>query len=784
MKSCWRVGGLLVAVLLVLGAAVGCGGGGDGGLVVDDNPAPEPGDPSLILSGDRTSGISLEGFAAVGNIGLAGGTVALAGGPSLVVKPNTSPWDAEVGITNAEAPAVDLGTAQTLGSWYRLASTNNDVRSYAALNTLTLSLPATVPAEALGHPGLQLMAVLGDLALPVDGTYDQGTGLFSVELVGIPPDFTFALTFDPFVEELSTEDLGGLPSAPNPAGPWGDSLWTMRFNGQQIKAAQVKTVLGYAKKAADTYAAAGFLAPNLYAKIEGPKVKWMLQLTAGGSEYNPNVDAGAADLAMRFGRIYLGRANVDSTPEDKAGGCLSIVAHEMFHAIFNAYNIPAICFDVWEGTEKFCYNSHSGFNEGMATAAGYFLEHGSPAQVRPNEPRNWLSMGLGTCEPAKGMLAYMNQDFFVRLLRIGTLEDFPRVLVALQKTVMPTTVTQLRDVVGRYSEALQNNFVVDGNSFTGMYLAYLADRGFERTPDGWIRDDEPLEAEGGTQWFLAEELFTKGSRVEITADFCDVVGETLVCALEYKKVMALAGILIELPLGVDGPLPNKLLGKALQVKISGLASAGAAAFAAFGMNDFQGSAQSFKRSFDGAEVTMTGLEEFESLGIIAVVGGASEPTLTIKVVVSGEEQDEGGWVDPSTGLRWQNPAAGFMDFEEASAYCPNLGAGWRLPTVSEARSLFRGCDAVGDGGACGISDGCTNHDCGDGTPCEYNCSYDNGPGLEGCYWDGALQGQCTAYWTGTTVADWGDSAFYTQFASGTVGTASYFIDNAVRCVKK
>lgn len=56
------------------------------------------------------------------------------------------------------------------------------------------------------------------------------------------------------------------------------------------------------------------------------------------------------------------------------------------------------------------------------------------------------------------------------------------------------------------------------------------------------------------------------------------------------------------------------------------------------------------------------------------------------------------------------------NWAESKTYCENLEedgfSDWRLPTVSELRTLVRNCDKTAPGGSCGITDECTKHsDC-------------------------------------------------------------------------
>ncbi len=153
-------------------------------------------------------------------------------------------------------------------------------------------------------------------------------------------------------------------------------------------------------------------------------------------------------------------------------------------------------------------------------------------------------------------------------------------------------------------------------------------------------------------------------------------------------------------------------------------------------------------------------------------------------------QRNGCWYDETTGYMWEDPPlSAASDWDASVAYCDALslagrGAGeWHLPTVSEYRTLLRGCPATEEGGACGVTDTCLLPTC-YGSDC-YGCTYLSGPGAGGRYWDPALDetlGRLRCYssspYSGTTGIAWGidfDNASVMQLAM----TATRY---GVRCV--
>ena len=128
------------------------------------------------------------------------------------------------------------------------------------------------------------------------------------------------------------------------------------------------------------------------------------------------------------------------------------------------------------------------------------------------------------------------------------------------------------------------------------------------------------------------------------------------------------------------------------------------------------------------------------------------------------------WVDPNTGLMWQNGADHTTPWTGARWYCEELTWGgyddWRLPNISRLRSLIRGCSNTVTGGPCRVSKLCCFSECWN-DPCS-GCDYLKGPGNEGRYWPDELDGDGSWYWSATCIPGSGGCAWGVQFEYGWV----------------
>jgi Protein of unknown function (DUF1566) len=153
-----------------------------------------------------------------------------------------------------------------------------------------------------------------------------------------------------------------------------------------------------------------------------------------------------------------------------------------------------------------------------------------------------------------------------------------------------------------------------------------------------------------------------------------------------------------------------------------------------------------------------------------------------------DDDDASGdvWEDSTSGLMWQNASNCCYGWSEAQSYCQNLNLSsyedWRLPSISELRSLIRGCDATETGGSCGVADSCLNRSCRDNSCTE--CS-EGGDATDGCCWPSQLKGECSSYlyWSSSAVADYNNLVWIVGFDYGHVDDTYVNTYGGVRCVR-
>ncbi|MFH1828398.1 MAG: DUF1566 domain-containing protein [Nanoarchaeota archaeon] len=142
------------------------------------------------------------------------------------------------------------------------------------------------------------------------------------------------------------------------------------------------------------------------------------------------------------------------------------------------------------------------------------------------------------------------------------------------------------------------------------------------------------------------------------------------------------------------------------------------------------------------------------------------------------------------GKLWQVEAPiSLYNWSNAQNYCNNLILGgksdWRMPTISELRSVVEGCAGTQTGGSCNIQDnGCLKISCYSGCG---GCTDSNGP-ANGFYWKPNLWkgptgfGSNARYWSSSGIADSPGDAWTIYFRSANLIFGDKNISNAIRCI--
>ena len=148
------------------------------------------------------------------------------------------------------------------------------------------------------------------------------------------------------------------------------------------------------------------------------------------------------------------------------------------------------------------------------------------------------------------------------------------------------------------------------------------------------------------------------------------------------------------------------------------------------------------------------------------------------------DNGNGTVTDPSSNLVWQKTPGPKRSWSDGVAYCAGNvaglpGSGWRLPTISELRTLVRGCASLVTGSTCGVVDpGCLSGSC-RGSNCDA-CG-----NVGSCYWDTAALGtSCTDYtWATSVVPEYGNWYWELHFGDGAMAYGGGGTLRDIRCVR-
>ncbi len=133
-----------------------------------------------------------------------------------------------------------------------------------------------------------------------------------------------------------------------------------------------------------------------------------------------------------------------------------------------------------------------------------------------------------------------------------------------------------------------------------------------------------------------------------------------------------------------------------------------------------------------------------------------------------------------SGLKWSNKSTNEMNWFKAKKYCESLNedgySDWRLPTISELRTLIKNCSATKTEGDCEVADDCLSYSSCWSSVCG-GCSDEP----DGRY---SKLGDSIWLWSFSERSDGKSNAWRLNFLTGSVGSSNnYYGKNSVRCVR-
>ncbi len=125
-------------------------------------------------------------------------------------------------------------------------------------------------------------------------------------------------------------------------------------------------------------------------------------------------------------------------------------------------------------------------------------------------------------------------------------------------------------------------------------------------------------------------------------------------------------------------------------------------------------------------------------------------------------------------LEWSCMSPDIINWQDAMGYCEDKG--WRLPTISELRTLIQNCSVTETGGSCGVTDNCLLwSDCWSEDVC-WGCSFNS----SGKY---SVFKETSVLWSSSSRVDSTDYAWHVNFNYGIIFHLPKTYNIYARCVR-
>lgn len=442
--------------------------------------------------------------------GLTGGTFKDPGGNATVTIANgTIPSSLAV-----SKPAVTAATSLPAGLVIDTADGEKNVTQGAAgygfnltgqsdfatsvAGAVSLSLPfnaALVQSADLTHGARVLVRIhdpqTGSVAdLTGDITTAGGVSFLTVELRGLPQQFTAVVVYSPNMESV-VADTAVMTAADGFAAKvgttWPAQAWCVIYRrtepelitavqalyglagaptAAQIRTAVVDKVGGAARKSQAIYQTDGFNGPDLYigrtaCRDNVSRYNVHLVTDPDGSYFSQDDSNERANAAnTHYGRLYIANNRIDDSAATTLGTVLASVSHEMQHAIQSNYGMLSY--------------AGKGFTEGTATTYGKTIDNNQVVRVRTETER--LDQSL--MEPDKSN-RYNNEDFFAYVARQyngGRLNYVSGLWSSMQSTLGTPSASSWAAHMTALDTYLKASFA---QPLTAVYLDFLRQRALD-----------------------------------------------------------------------------------------------------------------------------------------------------------------------------------------------------------------------------------------------------------------------------------------------------------------
>lgn len=146
-------------------------------------------------------------------------------------------------------------------------------------------------------------------------------------------------------------------------------------------------------------------------------------------------------------------------------------------------------------------------------------------------------------------------------------------------------------------------------------------------------------------------------------------------------------------------------------------------------------------------------------------------------------------------LIWSSSSSNYMKWSEAENHCKNLKEGgfnkdWRIPTISELRTLIQNCSRTATNGTCNVTDEClaaystANPKCYDINVCTSSTNASN----EKCKYDSNKKGQYSKFgedsslWSSSEQKEDNNKVWFIKFKEAEIESQKKTLTGMVRCV--